>query len=166
MRPRGGRLGGAVVSERRPPQMAPRRVRQRGDRQGEQVPMLAMVGRRMRQPPKEDAEQRMLASWLDLFGLQWLHVPNGGKRDPATAAELKRQGVKAGAPDVLIFDRPPNLRAVGTALELKRTRGGRVRESQRHWLAALEERGWHVVVARGADEAIAALRAAGYGARR
>ena len=30
------------------------------------------------------------------------HVPNGGKRDKATAAVLKRQGVKAGVPDLVL----------------------------------------------------------------
>ena len=28
------------------------------------------------------------------------HIPNGGKRDARTAANLKRQGVKAGVPDL------------------------------------------------------------------
>lgn len=35
--------------------------------------------------------------------LQYMyHVPNGGKRDKATAAVLKRQGVKAGVPDIML----------------------------------------------------------------
>ncbi len=29
-------------------------------------------------------------------------MPNGGKRDKATAAVLKRQGVKAGVPDIML----------------------------------------------------------------
>ena len=28
------------------------------------------------------------------------HIPNGGKRDACTAVNLKRQGVKAGVPDL------------------------------------------------------------------
>ena len=30
------------------------------------------------------------------------HVPNGGKRDKATAVALNRQGVKAGVPDIVL----------------------------------------------------------------
>ena len=47
-------------------------------------------------------------------GLFWFHPPNGEKRSPRTGARLKRMGVVAGVPDlVLIWQK----RAIG--LELK-----------------------------------------------
>ena len=53
----------------------------------------------------ESGHQEALFSWAAyrteiMPELQYMyHVPNGGKRDKATAAVLKRQGVKAGVPD-------------------------------------------------------------------
>lgn len=38
-------------------------------------------------------------AWPSAF---WWHTPNGEKRDPATAAKLKRMGVKPGVHDFLI----------------------------------------------------------------
>ena len=54
----------------------------------------------------ESGHQEALFQWAQLNvqqlpELEYLHhVPNGGKRDKATAVALKRQGVKAGVPDI------------------------------------------------------------------
>ena len=56
----------------------------------------------------ESGHQEALFSWAAyrtglMLELQYMyHVPNGGKRDKATAAVLKRQGVKAGVPDIML----------------------------------------------------------------
>lgn len=56
----------------------------------------------------ESGHQEALFSWAAyrteiMPELQYMyHVPNGGKRDKATAAVLKRQGVKAGVPDIML----------------------------------------------------------------
>jgi len=69
--------------------------------------------------------------------------------------------MKSGVPDVLVFTPAP--RGGGPcAVELKRTRGGQVSATQHAWLDALAKCGWHVYVARGADEAIKQLQALGY----
>jgi hypothetical protein len=81
------------------------------------VPALANAGRWKRDPrlgvPSERHEMQKLAEYLDLaigpFG--WLHVPNEGKRSARTGADLKRQGMKPGAPDVLIFTGEPQGKA-------------------------------------------------------
>src|SRR5258708_7664463 len=44
----------------------------------------------------------------------WLHVPNGGRRNPREAARFKRMGVLAGASDLLLWHRGNSF-----ALELK-----------------------------------------------
>lgn len=55
----------------------------------------------------ESGNQEALFSWAGynmgrMPELEYMHhVPNGGKRDRATAVALKRQGVKAGVPDIV-----------------------------------------------------------------
>lgn len=56
----------------------------------------------------ESGQQEALFSWAAyntgrMPELEYMHhVPNGGKRDAATAIALKRQGVKAGVPDICL----------------------------------------------------------------
>lgn len=97
--------------------------------------------------PTEAYEQEALAKYLDDRGYLWCHVPNGGLRDKRTASILKRQGVKAGIPDILIFDKR-------IAIELKRQRGGRPSPLQKKWIKKLEGCGWTCFVAYGAQQAI------------
>jgi hypothetical protein len=105
--------------------------------------------------PSEHAEQVAVVAWLRAQGLDFLAVPNGGRRDAREAASLKAEGVVAGAPDLLIFLPGPWI----VALEMKARSGGRVSPAQAAW----HERhagliGWHCLVCHGASEAIAALR--------
>ena len=96
----------------------------------------------------EEKEQMRLAAYLDGQKILWCHVPNGGHRRKIVAASLKRQGVKSGVPDVLIFA------PIQAAIELKRKSGGSVSANQRKWLDALNDAGWETYTARGADKAI------------
>ena len=96
----------------------------------------------------EEREQMKLAAYLDGRKFLWCHVPNGGHRRKVVAASLKRQGVKSGVPDVLIFA------PIQAAIELKRKSGGSVSANQRKWLSALNDAGWEICIARGADKAI------------
>lgn len=80
--------------------------------------------------------------------------PNGGKRGIIEAARLKREGARAGAPDLLLLvPRPPYH---GMALELK-TPIGRVSPEQKAFLGELIAQGYHVVIARSTEEAIQAI---------
>ena len=78
-------------------------------------------------------------------------IPNGGSRHKAEAANLKRQGVKSGVPDICL----PVARGAshGLYIELKRQKGGRLSPEQTDWLVALGEQGYKAVVANGFDEA-------------
>ena len=96
----------------------------------------------------EEREQMKLAAYLDGQKFLWCHVPNGGHRRKVVAASLKRQGVKPGVPDVLIFA------PIQAAIELKRKSGGSVSANQRKFLDALSNAGWETYIARGADKAI------------
>lgn len=90
--------------------------------------------------------QRKVAMSLDYLGLCWCHVPNGGARSKATGAELKRQGVKRGMPDCLIFTRAPKLNVRGVFIELKHGKG-RTSEEQEQLHAELRDCGWAGFVA-------------------
>lgn len=111
--------------------------------------------------PSELQEQLALARRLDAAGLRWCHVPNGGYRSAREAGALKASGVKAGVPDILVFDRVPRWpSARGVALELKALDGA-LSEEQREWLEALGAHGWVTLVAYGADEACRQLHGLG-----
>lgn len=127
--------------------------------------------------PKEEAEQRVViewARWIPAPGA-WLcqrrtlgdfliHPANGGSRRPVEAAIFKGLGVKPGVSDLLLA--LPLHGYAGLWLEMKRARGYYVSERARHkavsaaqraWLALMEEAGYAVGVAYGADEAIKAI---------
>ncbi len=114
-------------------------------------------------PASEEAEQAAVAQWLDLRHVLYTHVPNGGYRHIKTAARLKQQGVKAGVPDLLIFDPPPKYKgAVGVALEMKRVGIKRASPAQQVWLKSMSDRGWLCAVQAGAAAAVAWLMELGY----
>lgn len=117
---------------------------------------------------RESDDQKALAQLLDTIRIDgrpllWCHVPNEGKRNIAYAVELQRRGVKAGVPDVLIFDAPPDVPlARGCAIELKRAKDGEITEHQDQWLWDLNTRGWMAIACHGIDAAIQALEDLGY----
>lgn len=105
----------------------------------------------------EDGLQRAVADWLDLQGWLWCHYPAGGKRNAREAARLKGMGVKAGVPDVMIYE--PWEGGFGVVIELKRPKlgkrpAGTTTPMQREWLARLRQRGWRTAVCYTLDEVI------------
>ena len=78
-------------------------------------------------------------------------IPNGGYRHYRTAAELKEEGVKSGVPDIML----PVARGGynGLFIEMKRTTGGRVSETQQKFLKSLNDNGYLAVVCKGFEEA-------------
>ena len=114
----------------------------------------------------EQKEQQELACWLDHQQLVWLHIPNEGLKSINYHTKMKAQGLKSGAPDVLIFDPPPKFpHKKGVAIELKRSNGGSLSREQRQWLADLDALGWITKCCHGAQEAISFLISIGYGGR-
>lgn len=97
----------------------------------------------------ESGHQEALFSWAAyqlgrMPELEYLHhVPNGGKRDKATATALKRQGVKAGVPDIVL----PAVRAGyhGLYIELKAGRNTTT-DNQKRWLEYLRQQGYYTAV--------------------
>jgi len=106
--------------------------------------------------PSEATEQGLVVEWLRRRGdCLYAAVPNGGKRNPREAASLRRQGVRPGVPDLLIFEAREGHH--GLAIEMKRVKGGKVTPAQRRWHDELRTKGWRVEVCRGHLEAISIL---------
>ncbi len=97
-------------------------------------------------------EQKTLFEFLNLVEphqpmLQYIfHVPNGGHRHPAVAAQMKAAGVKRGVPDILFPIRFGKYN--GLAIELK-AGINRTTKDQVVWLDVLEKEGWKTAVCYG-----------------
>ena len=108
--------------------------------------------------PSESDEQICLFEWAAFMQnripeLRLLfHIPNGGYRNKVTAARMKAEGVKAGVPDLFL----PVARdgKHGLFIELKKRKGGKVRDEQFVWGKALVFEGYQFNICRGSDDAI------------
>jgi len=88
----------------------------------------------------------------------FIHVPNGGKRSKAEAGIFKAMGVKAGIPDILIFDSGNDKYShhKGLSIELK-NRNGVVSDKQFECMEELTKRNWRCVVCWNMEEIILVL---------
>lgn len=117
----------------------------------------AGAGRKRRAQP-EEALQLQVVRFLKLAlggNSEFFAVPNGGKRNFREAQRLKAAGVKAGAPDLFVFN---DGRAVG--IELKAGKNG-LTDVQADYHNRLRQARVPVSVCRSIGEVEAALRAAG-----
>lgn len=94
--------------------------------------------------------------------LRLLHaIPNGEKRSRSVANRLKLEGVSPGVPDLFLpapRRAPDGSQRHGLYIELKRQRGGSVSAEQKDWHVELRAQGYEVVVAKGWEAAVAAIR--------
>jgi hypothetical protein len=83
------------------------------------------------------------------------HCPNGGTRNKMEAANLKRQGVKAGVPDLFL----PVARngKYGMFIEMKVGRN-KCTDNQKKWIRNLLEQGYEVKVCYSCEEAIQVIK--------
>jgi|TARA_R110000764_G_scaffold27814_5_gene65564 hypothetical protein len=51
----------------------------------------------------EHQVQKAIAQYLNMKGLCWWAVPNGGRRNISVAKKLKAEGVKSGIPDITLI---------------------------------------------------------------
>lgn len=116
----------------------------------------------------ENQEQIELARLLDAAEICWFHVPNQSYNGSLQAVRhghhLKQMGRKAGVPDIIILDPPPDSRYphVGVALEMKRVGGSKPEPHQTEWLKKFDSRSWGTYVAYGCADAVQILRGFGY----
>lgn len=108
---------------------------------------------------RETDEQAAFVRW---FRLQYKNilifsVPNGAhlagtpRQRAAAMARLKAEGLLPGVPDL-------HIPALDLWIEMKRTSGGRLSADQRSVIEVLRAAGKTVVVAKGCQEAMAAVR--------
>lgn len=99
---------------------------------------------------QEAIEQSKVIQYCALRRLPVYHVPNGGSRNKLEAANLKRQGVKAGVPDLCF----PAARHGyhGMYIEMKWGKNGTT-PAQDDWIALLTANGYCVKVCYSFDEA-------------
>lgn len=104
----------------------------------------------------EDEEQAAVFEWAALMEHRYpclslmYHVPNGEKRDKATAAKLKRMGVKPGVCDIVL----PAARGGyhGLYIEMK-VGDNKPSPEQKKFMRALDIEGYFVALAYGGEEA-------------
>ncbi len=99
----------------------------------------------------EAQEQEAVIEWCDWARVPIFAIPNGGKRNPAEAAHLKRQGVRAGVPD--LFMPIASSTYHGLFIEMKAGKN-KPTENQLEWIARLERQGYKACVCVGATQAI------------
>ena len=106
---------------------------------------------------KEAGEQKALFCWIALNlktypELKWLfHIPNGGSRHKAEAANLKAMGVKPGVPDLCLPIKRANY--AGLYIELKRKAKGKASDEQSEWIEHLQSQGYGAIVCHGWEAA-------------
>lgn len=98
----------------------------------------------------ESLEQTAVVNYCDFRNIPVFHIPNGGSRNKKEAKNLKKQGVKAGVPDLCI----PIARHGFHGLYIEMKYGtNKLTEKQAEWLELLNDNGYKAVVCYGYDEA-------------
>lgn len=109
----------------------------------------------------EAEEQKALIQWAKFQEKKYpelkllYHCPNGGTRNKLEAANLKRQGVKAGVPDLFLPVSRNNKH--GLFLEMKVGRN-KCTDNQKKWIRALMEQNYEVKVCYSCEEAINVIK--------
>ena len=97
---------------------------------------------------EEHIEQVNFINWFEYNhpNVKIFAIPNGGKRHPKVAAELKAEGVKRGIPDLFIPE-------WHLWIEMKKVKGSTTSKEQKAWLKYLSDVGYTTEVCRGFLEA-------------
>ena len=116
--------------------------------------MMAMQPKTRRKP--RDLEHKLQSACVRWYRLQYpkmkhnlFSVPNGGKRDAATAAKLKDEGALAGVADLILLK---SNRFYGALLIEMKTPEGRQSESQKDWQQKITNDGYKYVVVRSFED--------------
>ena len=102
--------------------------------------------------PTEAQEAVTLTTYLRVRGFRFTHIANetgSGQGAKFQGIRNKRQGVSKGFPDYMVIVDNKLI-----AIELKRSKGGKVSPEQKEWLSALSKAGVDAFVSYGAKDAI------------
>lgn len=117
---------------------------------------MGYYSRQQNRKRSEATEQEALIQWCGYQQGQYpelkliYHIPNGGSRNTLEAANLKRQGVKAGVPDLCLPVARKGFH--GLYIEMKYGRN-KTTENQKEWLEELGIQGYCTAVCYGMEEA-------------
>ncbi len=102
---------------------------------------------------KENKLQHSVITYINFQypDLLYTHVANEGKRSRWEQYLIKYLGVKAGVPDLLIFD--PKGKYNGLAIEFK-IKYNKPTENQERWLNELKMRNWACFIIYNYDDAV------------
>lgn len=107
----------------------------------------------------EHVEQSLVVEWAVWNHILVMAIPNGaelgGRNRFASYNKLLKEGLLPGAPDLVVGELAVDGKPI--AIEMKRVKNGKSSSEQREVHRRLRESGWHVIVAKGADEAIQQL---------
>lgn len=112
---------------------------------------------RQRPLQHESIEQQHLFQWAGFMSLKYpelkymYHIPNGGSRNPIEAVNLKKQGVKAGVPDICLP--VPSGDYNGLYIELKYGKN-KTTKAQDDYINFLNHQGYAAVVCYGWEQAV------------
>lgn len=112
--------------------------------------------------PIEDLECYAFADWLSHTGLLYSHIANG-QWQPSLKQRIKysRIGVRRGFPDYVVVipkERSTTSRALLLAIEMKRTKGGKIEPEQIEWQQAINQvEDCQAFVCYGCDQAISTV---------
>jgi len=123
----------------------------------------------------EHTEQVYLCQWLRSRSILFCSIPNGAPITGSQRAWMVAEGLTAGAPDLLIFNKPNKaydtydvkgkkvkVLHCGIALEMKVVSGGVQSDVQKKWEKELNELGWIYLLCKGCEDAVNKLTALGY----
>ncbi len=122
------------------------------------LPKNHSAAAKIRDCPLESEEQQALFAWAQAMEARYpdlaylVAIPNGGLRNAVMGARLRAEGTRKGFPDMILPVARGGYHSL--AIELKREKHGAVSPEQKDWLDALNARGWHAVVCKGAAAAI------------
>lgn len=105
--------------------------------------------------PLESWEQEQVIKYCEIKKLPAFAIPNGTYiKTPASRAKAKREGLKAGVPDLFLPVAASGFH--GLFIEMKRANGAKsdVSKAQREWIALLNRNGYYAAVAFGHADAI------------
>ena len=101
--------------------------------------------------PSEDHEQEAFINWfrLNYKDCFIFSVPNGGSRNLIEAAKMKKTGLVAGVPDLIILT--PDGKTI--FLEMKKQKGGRLYKVQKQIIPKIQSLGFEVIIGFGFKDA-------------
>lgn len=118
--------------------------------------MMSELRIKRRRSNPEALIQRAIIDRMRLHGVLCVAVPNEGRRTSREGRRLKGNGLRPGFPDLIVMQR-----GLVAFLEVKAP-AGRLTEVQQACHAELERVGMVVTTVRSQDEAVLALREAGF----